>query len=146
MLERGVLYDFQHDAPYADGSTRRQAPAEPDQGAVPGELPDVEMDPAQESNHFGVVGVEWIQSRFGRLGLVTGGNDGANTLPHIHHDFSYVISRQAASDYGIPFVRKRKGGYFLKRLRMSHALQSEIRSKVNIVSLCTYSSISLLNF
>lgn len=50
MLERGVLYNFKHsNMPFS----------------------------SEDQAFFGVVGVQWVQSRTSRLGLVTGGNDGA---------------------------------------------------------------------
>ncbi|KAJ7117597.1 WD40-repeat-containing domain protein [Mycena epipterygia] len=53
MLERGVLFDFRHaDMPFS----------------------------VKEQNFFGVVGVEWVENRSTRLGLVTGGNDGCIRL------------------------------------------------------------------
>ncbi|KAJ7698956.1 WD40-repeat-containing domain protein [Mycena rosella] len=53
MLESGILFDFQH--------SRTQFTS-PDQYL------------------FGVIGVEWLESRSNRLGLVTGGNDGCVRL------------------------------------------------------------------
>ncbi|KAJ6581934.1 WD40-repeat-containing domain protein [Mycena capillaripes] len=72
MLERGVLYNFQH-------SEMRFS--------------------SRDQKFFGVVGVKWAESRFGRLGLVTGGNDGCIRLwdPLRANDGGTVLA-QADSD------------------------------------------------
>ncbi|KAJ7464613.1 WD40-repeat-containing domain protein [Mycena latifolia] len=52
MLERGILFNFEHSEPQFSA----------------------------DQAFFGVAKVEWVESRFSRLGLVTGGNDGCVRL------------------------------------------------------------------
>ncbi|KAJ7509812.1 WD40-repeat-containing domain protein [Mycena galericulata] len=81
MLGRGVLYNFCHKT----------------------------SSDSKKSNSYGVVCVQWLESRLGRLGLVTGGNDGCVRLwDPLHAKDDGLVLAQAHSDiacfsFGDPF-------------------------------------------
>jgi hypothetical protein len=56
LKERGVLFEFKH------SELNYKSP---------------------EHIFYGVVGLQWVETRAGRLGLITGGNDGMGLLFHV---------------------------------------------------------------